>query len=182
MTSGLQMKRVRTPHHEVMPESSRGVERPIDLKRHPQIMHILIRKISPYTGADILLGVFTDAASAEFTRSLYWQMRANDAEGDPWHKQCYRPDGLKSDDLQISPVAGPEFKVGEEVFVLSNYGEGMGSAFRKIVSIYQDARIAQLDGKRIELEEQSLQRNSCFIQKVRVGELLSDSPKEQPRF
>ncbi|MGV3754356.1 MAG: hypothetical protein ACO1QS_03165 [Verrucomicrobiota bacterium] len=146
-------------------------------------MHILIRKISPYTGADILLGVFTDAASAEFTRSLYWNLRAGDAEVDPWYNQSYRPPGLQSEDLVAAQIKGPEFKNGETVFVLSRYMDGMGQKPRMFLSLHKDAATAQtaLAQAEASIGPYNLVNNYYSIQEAKVGEMLSDAREEQPR-
>ncbi len=145
-------------------------------------MHILIRKISPYTGADILLGVFTDAASAEFTRSLYWNLRAGDAEGDIWYCQAFRPDGLQNEDLEISHIVGPELNNGATAFVLSLYDDGMGQLSREFVSLHPDMASAQTAQKKTAA---SLKYNFpvtyCTIQQIKIGELLSDAKEDQPR-
>jgi hypothetical protein len=145
-------------------------------------MHILIRKISPYSGADILLGVFTDAASAEFTRSLYWNLRAGDAVGDAWHRQGFRPDGLQDEDLITSQIVGPAFNDGETAYVLSLYEEGMGQLLREFISLHKDFVSAKAAQEKLEAAITSDFPSYYIIQEVKVGELLSDAKEDQPRL
>src|SRR3954454_3566780 len=97
---------------------------------------LLIRKISPYLGANVLLGVFPTAREAEQHRDAYFAMRTQTPASDPWREQPYKPEGLKMSDLLISDVQGSRVSSGSVVFVISSYSEGFGQTVRSFTSVH----------------------------------------------
>jgi hypothetical protein len=145
-------------------------------------MYALIRKISPYTGPDILLGVYTSESDAERGSETYLQRHSNAAASDPWFKQAYRPDGLKASDLQIVPL-GTRIRAndGDEVCVVSIYLEMFAQTWRDLDSVHLSdtlgrSRIAEID------RENTSDPRYGLLQKVRIGVLQSDKPEHQPHI
>jgi hypothetical protein len=143
-------------------------------------MHLLIRHLSEYTATHVLLGVFPTFERAEEARANYLARYSDDPMSDPWREQAYQETGLRESDLVIQQI---EFTAwpGAQVFVISNYHEGFGQRVRKFDSIQgskpdTDARIGELDA------EEDTFPHYALCQLVRIGELLSDAPEDQPRL
>lgn len=139
-------------------------------------MFLLVRQISPYTGADVLLGVFTSAERAESCRAAYLERRASGQESDPWRDQAYRDRGLTSSDVLVRPMAGPSEAVAE-VFVVSHYLEGFGQIVRKFDSIHASESAAEA---RIAAIEADPDAHYALSQRARIDVLLSDARDDQP--
>ena len=99
------------------------------------MLTILIRKISAYLGADVLLGVFPTGQEAEQQRHAYLAMRTQTPASDPWREQPYKPDGLQISDLVISDIQGSRISSGTVVFVISRYSEGF-KIINRVISIH----------------------------------------------
>lgn len=144
-------------------------------------MYLLIRKISAYSGADILLGVFVRQQDAETARIEYSKRYARSPQSDPWYDQGYKSPGLTAEDLRILEFEF-EGSVPDEVFVVSRYCHGFGQVLRAFDSVYPTqesadvriARIAEWAG-----EKTFPPKGAC--QRVPVGKLLSDADVDQPR-
>lgn len=145
-------------------------------------LFLLIRKISPYSGADILLGVFSELEKAEQFRNSYVQQYRNFPEKDPWRKQAYKNPIILEKDLTITEhKTNLKIKDGDLIYVVSSYLDVMGQITRKIDSIYFDVEQAQ---KRIDeleaIEDFNEAISYAIAQTVLVGNLQSDKPSEQP--
>lgn len=109
-------------------------------------MYLLEREISPYTGSNLCLGVFTSRNNAEHARARYLQAIAGN---DPWQDQAYRqpsPSDVRIVDIDTVGVA-----VGEGHLV-SAYYEGFGQIVRRFVAWHADRAAA--DTHAVTLEEQ----------------------------
>ncbi|MGC3992258.1 MAG: hypothetical protein QM796_21690 [Chthoniobacteraceae bacterium] len=145
-------------------------------------MHALLRKISPYTAPDILLGVFSTAADAQRARGAYLAQYLADPSTDPWHVQAYKSAGLKTEDLHIVHLDCPaSSQDGDEIIVASNYEEMFGQIYRELDSVHLSEASAR---NRIAEIEQALNDvpSYALLQHVRVGSLASDKPDEQPHL
>jgi hypothetical protein len=143
---------------------------------------ILIRRISPYLGPDILLGVFSSPQEAEQQRSAYLTSRTQTPASDPWHQQPYKSDGLQASDLIVMDVKGSCVDAGALVFVVSGYSEGFGQIVRGFVSVHTDRAVAERQAGRLEEAESASFINFFLVQEAISGELLSDAPDAQPNL
>lgn len=140
---------------------------------------LLVRRISAYTGADVLLGVFTAASLADDARAAYLARYAAEPASDPWRRQGYKEDGLSADDLVVLALPGPADV--PEVFVVSDYSEGFGQIDRTFDSLHAsaaaaDARIAALDAV------ESAFPRFALRQLALIDALLSGAEEDQPDF
>lgn len=140
---------------------------------------LLIRRLSAYTSADVLLGVFTTAALADAARAAYLARYAADPTSDPWHEQAYKDDGLVAKDLEVRCFSGPA--EATEVVVVSDYAEGFGQIGRRFDSLHEsmvaaEARIAALN------DVEDMFPHYALPQLARLDALLSDAEKDQPDY
>jgi hypothetical protein len=171
---------------------------------------LLIRKISPYTAPDILLGVFDSDRAAQDARKSYldryhptdrkqttngwlaqifpWLRYQSDTNlnGDPWHKQGYKPDGLTEDDLVIQTFNVESDPTFNEISVVSFYYDAMGQISREIDSIHLNRLVAEQRMKEIETIAENatatdhMPPNWFDTQTIRINEIHSDAPEQQP--
>lgn len=138
---------------------------------------LLIRRMSAYTSAHVLLGVFTTAALADAARAAYLARYAADPASDPWHEQAYKDDGLVAEDLEVRCFSGPA--EATELVVVSDYAEGFGQIGRRFDSLHAsmaaaEARIAALN------DVEDMFPHYALPQLARLDALLSDAEKDQP--
>ncbi|WAS95226.1 hypothetical protein [Nannocystis punicea] len=151
--------------------------RPVMSSEHVD-MFLLVRRISAYTGADVLLGVFTSPERAQAARAAYLSKKcAADPASDPWHEQAHKADGLVEDDLVIISLPGPAEAV--EVFVVSDYDEGFGQICRDFDSIHDSAVTAE---RRIARLNRTPREHSHYalLQRAELDTPLSDAEADQP--
>jgi hypothetical protein len=141
---------------------------------------ILIRNISAYLGADVLLGVFTTAQDAEQYRNAYFTTRTQTPASDPWREQPYKRDGLQMSDLVISDIQGSPISSGTVVFVISSYSEGFGQTVRKFISVHNEKAVATRQAARLEDADTDCFPNYYRVQEATVGQLLPGDPDLQP--
>ena len=145
-------------------------------------MNALLRKISPYTAPDVLLGVFATETEAQGARDAYFSQRSADPSADPWLRQAYKPAGLHANDLRIVAIDAPGSpRDGDEIFVVSNYKDAFGQVVRDIDSIHLSeaaarSRISEIDRVNTGMPSYAL------LQRVHVGAIHSDMPDQQPRL
>ena len=60
------------------------------MNKQQSTLFLLIRTISPYSGADILLGTFAKIEEAKSCKRSYVNQYDLDQKKDPWHKQPYK--------------------------------------------------------------------------------------------
>jgi hypothetical protein len=146
-------------------------------------VYVLMRRISAYTGPDVLLGVFATLADAEAAKVHYARVRESDPAADPWKDQGYKPDMVVSRDLEIEQLPG-EFPTGSVVFVVSDHSDGFGQEVRKLDSIHTTAaaaaaRVEELDNA---VEDAKFPfPHYAVIDPVVVGSLHSDLQEDQPQ-
>ena len=152
-----------------------------DQNRMPEF-YVLLRRISAYSGADIVLGVFPKLTAAESARDAYL-IRYQD----PWHEQSYKTAGLAVDDLVIERHESDSLRdpSTNELSLISVYFDGFGQLVRKIDSLHSDRSVAEQRRERIEYEMEHATEpfdapNHCVIQTIRVGDIQSDKPDDQP--
>ena len=155
-----------------------GVVRP---RKFP-LVYLLIRRISEYSGPDILLGVFATPADCDRASRSYFDVRQANLNDDPWRKQAYKDCGFVKDDLAIEELPS-ELTNGTAAFVVSNHSDGFGQIVRTFESIHET--FASASSRMEELD--SLEDEDCpfphytLLDVVVVGCLHSDYPEDQPR-
>src|SRR5262249_52403363 len=87
-------------------------------------LYLLIRRMSPDTAPDVLLGVFPTPEQAEGVKATYVTRYAADPSSDPWRDQGYKGPGLSPHDLALRGLPGEPGWA--DVFVVSTYSEGFG--------------------------------------------------------
>lgn len=146
-------------------------------------MYLLMRRISAYTGPDVLLGVYATLADAEAARTHYARVRESDTAADPWKDQGYKPDMVVSRDLEIEQLPG-DSPVGSVVFVVSDHSDGFGQEVRKLDSIHTTAAAA---AARVEELDDTVEDTKfpfphyAVVDPVIVGSLHSDLQDDQPQ-
>jgi hypothetical protein len=146
------------------------------------MLTILIRKVSPYMSANILLGVFTSPEEADRNRNAYLASRTQAQTSDPWHHQPYKPDGLQPSDLFLMDFRYIDVVADSPAFVVSKYSEGFGQVLRKFISIHADLATAKSEAARLEEADNDPFPSYFRVQEAIVGQLLSDAPEAQPRI
>ena len=148
----------------------------------------LVRKISPYTHADILLGVFSKLELAESVKEKYYQKYLKNPLLYPWHKQAYKSDGLLYEDLIVESY-NLDLRIEENtISVVSIYYDFMGQIFRKIDSFYADSKAAKQRLKNIKLEcdfdepTYDLTPQHSNMQVIQLNKLQSDKRTDQPNY
>jgi hypothetical protein len=133
-------------------------------------MHLLVRRVSPYTQHDLLLGVFPSADLANQARLEHLRAVLHSSE-DPWARQAYRE--VSDADVEILadvPLLGisPET---DRVFVVSSYSEGFGQVVRKFEAIAGTLDLAQARADSLVSEDDSVFPYECEVDEVPVGVL-----------
>jgi hypothetical protein len=141
-----------------------------------------MRRISAYTGPDVLLGVFARHEEADVAKAHYARIREGDPEADPWRDQGYKRHMVVSQDVHVEQLPG-EFAPGMILFVVSDHSDGFGQERRKLDSIHADsaaaaARVEVLDAVE---DEQFPFPHYAVVDPVVVGNLHSDLPEDQPQ-
>ncbi len=101
-------------------------------------MFILLRKISPYTNEDIILGIFENKSLTEDAREMYIN---HSLVADKCASQAYVTINLEKDVIIIDAKAILQLDDKIEklnLFVVSKYFEGFGQIIRKIKLIFND--------------------------------------------
>ncbi|MDB6008354.1 MAG: hypothetical protein JWL65_604 [Gammaproteobacteria bacterium] len=127
-------------------------------------LHALIRKISPYTGPDLFLGLFSDVAKAGAAREAYL-MRVSTA--DPWSQQAYRKVDLGSDvrTVEISDFRGPADD-SRVVFLVTAYLEDMGQISRWFLGVFSERLAAAEFAAREEARPIDVAPSRCEVDDV----------------
>ena len=106
-------------------------------------MFILLRKISPYTNEDIILGIFEDENLAQNARKSYIN---HCLILDKWASQAYVTVNLEKDVIiiDVTPILELNKKLKNlDLFVVSQYFEGFGQIEREIKLIFNDVLTAK---------------------------------------
>ena len=141
-------------------------------------MFLLIRTISSYTNADLLLGVFTTGEDVRLEKQKYiGRIRAN-PDSDRWKNQAYRPDFDLEKDLYIVSSSKIEVQLDDaipkEVYVVSRMLEAFGQVHRELVGLYQYKTTAEEKADLIDNELDTVSPQYGLVEKAKVGEALSD--------
>lgn len=104
-----------------------------------QKLFLLIRKISPYTGEDLFLGIYDEHDLANQQRTQYIQYCKT---ADPWKDQAYKEVDLEKDVLIMEvheKITEKEFpSEGQQIFLVSGLLEGFGQIIKDLHSISTD--------------------------------------------
>src|SRR5258706_13772026 len=130
---------------------------------------ILIRRISPYIHADLLLGVFASQDEVQRHRTAYLATRTKTAASEPWHHQPHKPDGLQASDLIVMQVQGSVAGANTYAFVVSSYSEGFGQVVREFISIHIDRTIAERHAARLQETNEDTSPIYYLVQEVVTG-------------
>jgi hypothetical protein len=135
-------------------------------------VHVLVRKISPYTGEDLFLGAFTTIERAALARSAYLARVLHGS--DPWADQAYHQ-VTDNDVVVLSKI--PHVGVAESakrIFVVRSYSEGFGQVVVKIEALTGSLESAR--DRMLELENQNTDDfpYECGTSEVVVDELYED--------
>src|SRR5690348_141155 len=99
-------------------------------------MHLLKRKISPYTDSDQCLGVFASVEAASSAREKYISLIESGQLADPWAKQAYHTVSLRSDVCVVSSIPLRDVASAvHKVYVVSSVSEAFGQTVREFVAI-----------------------------------------------
>lgn len=131
-------------------------------------MYLLEREISPYTGSNLCLGIFTSRDAAEEGRAQYLRTIAmNDA----WHDQAYRqasPSDVRIVDIDVIGVPGIEGHL------VCAFYEGFGQIVRRFVALHADLAAADVHAATLEEQEAATEPmpNWCEVETLPVDKLL----------
>jgi len=134
-------------------------------------MHLLMRSISPYTGEDLLLGVFRTRVEAEAARRTY-VVNVLHSSSDPWAKQAYHT--VKDDDVAIlSDLVHDNVNASaEQVYVVTSLREGFGQTVVKFEAVVGTERAARARASSLKTKMEGYSFPFyCNIYRVMVGEL-----------
>ncbi len=134
-------------------------------------MYLLKRKISPYTEADIILGIFKTEEKAIQAKSDYIKICK---ENDKWTEQAYHEVDWDKE-LEISDISSiTEGEITEELFVVSLYEEGFGQITRQIDRIFSNKEQADKYVEKKEDEEKEWEPAWYKCELVKTEHLYSD--------
>lgn len=136
-------------------------------------MHLLMRKISAYTGDDLLLGVFRTLEEAERGRREYLSSVVH-GTSDPWAEQAYHE--VSDEDVVILPslLRLDLAESADRVFVVSSYSEGFGQVSRSFEAIAGSNEAARDHVAALTAKDEGEFPYWCGIDEVLVGELSQD--------
>ena len=143
-------------------------------------MYLLMRRISAYSGPDLLLGGFCTPEEAEAAKARYAQVRDAAPDADPWRHQAYKEPGPVGPDLEIETLPG-EFPNGTTVYVVSDNHEGFGQDRRTLDSVHATAAAAKSRKKELD-GAPKIFLQFATVDPVIVGKLHSDAPDDQPHL
>lgn len=136
------------------------------------MFYILIRKISNYDGADLLLGIFDDRAKAEQCRADY--LTRLKKTSDPWAKQSYRDVSPQEDTV----IEAFEFSldksgaVAQTIYLVSQYQEGFGQIIRNYVGAFVTASEAEEYSERLDSDEEQSFPHYCLVDQIVLNEFI----------
>ncbi|MEM8858823.1 MAG: hypothetical protein AAGD96_10910 [Chloroflexota bacterium] len=141
-------------------------------------MFLLLRTISSYTNADLLLGVFSTEENAQLIKQQYINRIKADPKSDRWRDQGYRPDFDLEEDLYIVPSSEIEAQIDdlnpELVYVVSRMKEAYGQVDRELIGLYQNKTQADLQVNLIDNDPEPTFPQYSLVEQVKVGQLLPD--------
>jgi len=139
---------------------------------------LLIRKISPYSGENILLGIFLNRVQAQEAQSQYIGKYDDNPEQDPWRKQSYKNPMVLKEDVVIQKLnTNAQIRQGNLVYFVSSYLDVLGQIYKKIDSLYIDKKSAR---EKIIGLEASENCSYTVAQFMLIGNLHTDDPSAEP--
>ena len=127
-------------------------------------LQILTRRISPYSGPDLFLGLFSDVSRAQKAREAYL---TSVSSADPWSEQSYRSVDLESD-VQVVPVQDLRTEDDDSpvVFLVTAYFDEMGQRVRRFLAVFSDRQAATEFATRQEAGPPEIAPNWCDTDEV----------------
>lgn len=99
-------------------------------------MYVLIREISPYSGPNLFLGLFSDKKKAEDAKEAYLSQVQ---DKDPWAAQAYKTPKLPEDVLIIEiAFSGTLYNSFQKVYLVSSTVDLMGQISRFHEGVFED--------------------------------------------
>ncbi|MBI3554462.1 MAG: hypothetical protein HY077_18350 [Elusimicrobia bacterium] len=148
-------------------------------------MKALIRTISEYTDADLLLGVFSSAKAAASARAEYIARYKSGAAKDPWARQAYHAANLRTDvmvvPMRACPACLPRGRKPERLIVVSGYAEGFGQRIRTLDSAHGSPACAKKSKAKAKRKSQVKGFPAyALLQEIQLDRLACDAADEQP--
>lgn len=132
-------------------------------------MLILKRTISPYAGADILLGVFSSQKTLHVAKQQYIEYCR---DYDEYAEQAYHEVDLNNDLETIACFPQTiQSRDLREVYVLSEFTEGFGQVYREIVHVYDSSVLAHEQRVALEHTAQGTFPKHFRLEKITIDEL-----------
>ncbi len=143
-------------------------------------MLLLKRTISPYRGADLLLGVFSSEERLNDAKRTYLEYCL---EYDEYAEQAYHDVNLNTDVETIERVPhtihSPDSR---ELYVLSEFTEGFGQVSREILHVYDSSVLAHKKRVALEHVKKGDVVNSFHVETVMLDELNYRQPSRWERM
>lgn len=129
-------------------------------------MYVLTRKISPYTGPDLFLGLFTDIDRANAARQKYL---SSIVSHDPWLQQGYRTPDPEADVLPLKIDDQRTDSDLEIAYLVSAYYESFGQILREFLTIFSTQDSADAYAASKEDDEDEPGPNWCEVDEVVIN-------------
>jgi hypothetical protein len=137
-------------------------------------LYLLLRKISPYTFPDIVLGCFTSIERANDVRSEYLALYKSGTKIDPWKEQGFKNVNL-DEDVQIINLYLPTFyRLVSSVFLVSSYSEGFGQVRREIVDLCLTRISANRKAEKLKLNAKVGFPETFRVEEIQLNQLYQD--------
>lgn len=142
-------------------------------------MYLLIRNISPYTGSDLLLGVFSTLELAQQAKHTYQKHFKN--HPDHYAEQAYHSVDLNKD-LRIADYI-PEYAITPStstLYIISFYSEDFGQIYREFKAICGNLAEAKAALNDYERQTQKYDFPSYYeIDTVELNHLALEAPIDE---
>jgi hypothetical protein len=144
-------------------------------------MYLLKRTLSTYTSPDILLGCFKSLSAAQHARQKYLSQYEDDKNADPWKEQAIFTVDLEKDVVILDEIPVVEGSPNDtHVFVISSFAEGFGQIARNFHAICGTEDAARVESHKVRKSFSGNFPESCKIDHIVVGQLLSDEEVQYP--
>ena len=136
-------------------------------------MFLLLRKISHYSGQDLVLGLFDAFKIAEKAKKAYI---SKCGISDKWAKQGYHTVDFNkdllivdvSDILELADVA-INADLAKTFYIVSLYEEGMGQIVREVVKIFNLKAVAEAYEEKMNATEREYQPSYYDLEMVELN-------------
>ena len=149
-------------------------------------MFVAIRRISPHTAADVVLGAYPLEQDARDAIDRYRSRYDEAPQLDPWGDQGHKPDPRPDEDFVVEYLACDE-DIAETLYLTSQYEEFLGQILRRLDSWYPTAAEAERHCRQREAAFQGGNQHGSgtfpsywLFQEIPIGQQLSDKPEDQP--